>query len=171
MYTLGYDLNAEDAMKETPLHYAVADNNLEVVRTLIDLGADVARANGDGTTPLHYSQSTECAKILIRANAPIDARGLFGCTPLWNTNPEIVKLVLDSGADINTRDNDGQTILHWATQRNDAPLVKFILKRGGDPKLTNNFGFMALDFMEHFVHNPVITNTLIDFSTVTYPMH
>src|SRR5687768_14864672 len=67
-----YPLNRFDDLGFTPLHYAVQDNRLEVVKRLIEAGADVnAHDERDiGNTPLseHAGKCTfEMAKCLIEA--------------------------------------------------------------------------------------------------------
>jgi len=69
-----YPLNRFDELGKTPLHYAVQDNRLDVVRRLIEAGADV-NANDErviGNTPLSDNARTctyEMAKLLSDAGA------------------------------------------------------------------------------------------------------
>jgi len=75
-----YPLNRFDDLGKTPLHYAVHDNRLEVVKRLIEAGADV-NAHDErviGNTPLNdYARgcSFEMAKVLIDAGADPTIRG------------------------------------------------------------------------------------------------
>jgi ankyrin repeat protein len=75
-----YPLNRFDDLGKTPLHYAVQDNRLEVVKRLIEAGANV-NAHDErviGNTPLS-DESRECtyemAKVLIDAGADPTIRG------------------------------------------------------------------------------------------------
>src|SRR4051812_42557987 len=74
-----YPLNRFDDLGKTPLHYAVQDNRLEVVKRLIEAGANV-NAHDErviGNTPLS-DEARECtyemAKVLIDAGADPDSR-------------------------------------------------------------------------------------------------
>ena len=75
-----YPVNRFDDLGMTPLHYAVQDNRLEVVKRLIEAGANV-NAHDDrriGNTPLseHVREcSYEMAKVLIDAGADPTIRG------------------------------------------------------------------------------------------------
>lgn len=75
-----YPLNRFDDLGMTPLHYAVQDNRLEVVKRLIDAGANV-NAHDErviGNTPLsdNVRECTyEMAKVLINAGADPTLRG------------------------------------------------------------------------------------------------
>jgi ankyrin repeat protein len=75
-----YPVNRFDDLGMTPLHYAVQDNRLEVVKRLIEAGANV-NAHDErriGNTPLseHAREcSYEMAKVLIGAGADPTIRG------------------------------------------------------------------------------------------------
>ena len=71
------------ASGDSPLHSAAQWGNLEIVKLLLQNGADVNAKNKWGETPLHYA-------------AVFDHK-------------EIARVLLDAGADINAKDNDGQT--------------------------------------------------------------
>jgi len=53
---------------------------------------------------------------------------------------EVVEALLDSGADINARDEQNQTALHQAANRGHTAVVKFLLERGADVNAKNLFG-------------------------------
>jgi ankyrin repeat protein len=75
-----YPLNRFDDLGQTPLHYAVQNNRLEVVKRLIEAGANV-NAHDErviGNTPLSdYARECtyEMAKVLIDAGADPTIRG------------------------------------------------------------------------------------------------
>src|SRR6476661_8281497 len=75
-----YPLNRFDDLGKTPLHYAVQGNRLEVVKRLIEAGANV-NAHDErviGNTPLGDNArecSYEMAKVLIEAGADPTVRG------------------------------------------------------------------------------------------------
>ena len=69
----------------TALHAAVERGHVEVVRKLLQAGADVNIANEKGRTPLHYAFEKGLAIIkdmLLQAGADIAARDSTGKTPL-----------------------------------------------------------------------------------------
>jgi uncharacterized protein len=82
-------INGVDQMGHTPLHHAVAGNQLEAVRRLVAAGADVnGQASGDGwqdNTPLGdvaANGTFEMAELLIHLGADPRIPGWMGNTPL-----------------------------------------------------------------------------------------
>ncbi len=49
------DINVRDVLGNTALHYAVANNNIYAVKSLLMRGADINIQNEEGNTPLHYA--------------------------------------------------------------------------------------------------------------------
>ena len=115
------DVNAKDNRGWSPLHWASANNAIEVAKLLIERGADVDAKNVDGWTPLHWASARnyiELAELLIKAGADVNSENNDGQTPLhwasWNSHIEIVKFLIEKGADVEAKDNRGITPLHLA---------------------------------------------------------
>jgi ankyrin repeat protein len=71
---------------KTPLLYAAREGHLDVIRMLIDAGADLELADGNETTPLITALNNvhaDVALLLIEAGANVNASDWFGQTPLW----------------------------------------------------------------------------------------
>lgn len=56
------------------LHYAVLVDNKSVVEALIEKGANIHLRDNTDSTPLNYANSVDVAKLLINANADINAK-------------------------------------------------------------------------------------------------
>ena len=101
-----------------PLALAAFFGNDEIVRLLLDRGADVsvvARNERIQVTALHAAAAgnhTEIARLLLAAGAPVDAEQPGGFTALHsaaqNGNAELVRLLLEHGADPEQRTADGR---------------------------------------------------------------
>lgn len=131
-------------------------SKLDRIAELLRLGAD------PNTYVKRYRQSTvldlACtrqpkslllAKTALEFGADPNLRGALGRTPLieaasgYDASIEIVKLLLDKGADIDSQDGSGATALIMALHR--PPIVEYLLKRGADPRFVNHNGRTALD--------------------------
>src|SRR5690606_31184917 len=85
---------------------------------------NVPEASGNGTTALHwavYQHDVELVRALLDAGADPSVRNLFGSTPLMEAaivgHTEIIGLLLDAGADVESPSYEGQTAL-MAVARN-----------------------------------------------------
>ncbi|MDH5655743.1 MAG: ankyrin repeat domain-containing protein [Spirochaetia bacterium] len=135
----------------TPMNYAcVAKSGEEIVRILIDRGADVKRTDSFGMSPLHYAAASANLKVvqmLVENGANINAKVGLGATPLFyaasENNLHILKYLLDLGCDINSKMKNGWTPLDWAKDNNDQVAIEFIransAKEGLIDKIKNLF--------------------------------
>ena len=56
----------------------------------------------------------------------------------------MVKLLLKYGADINARDKDGWTSLHWGAKNGNIDMLKLLITNGADIKAKNKKGCIPL---------------------------
>ncbi len=91
------------------------------VKTLLAAGADPNLATDDEPAPLHMVEGTPVARLLLKAGADLNARGVRGMTPLhtaamrfspYGGNDKVLKLLLKSGADPTILDNQGQDLFY-----------------------------------------------------------
>ncbi len=136
-------LNVKDALGLTPLHWAVRKEHYGVAELLVAGGArhDVHTAAGMG--------DLEAARALLAADRALAGAelGRLG-TPLhWAVlggHPDMVALLLESGAPPNAKDGAGDTALGLATWRGDRESVSLLLSHGADPNARGEGGITAL---------------------------
>jgi len=118
----------------TPFFLASRTADLELMRALLELGADPNIANADGTTPL-------MAAAGLGTQSPGEDPGTeLECI-------EAVKLALSLGADINVVDKNGDTALHGAAYKNLPALVEYLVSKGADIAVwhrQNKYGWTPL---------------------------
>ena len=117
----GADPMARSLHGGTPLHWATTN---EAVTALLQAGANLEARNENGLTPLHWATTSEAVTALLQAGANLEARDEYRGTPLHRAaelskNPEVIKVMLDAGADTAARNAAGKT--PWdLVQVNDA---------------------------------------------------
>lgn len=161
----GVDVNAQDGMGNTPLHYVGASPTL--AQTLLLQGANVNARNQDGITPLHNGfgeKNMAVMALLIEAGAEVNAQSNEQLTPLhlaYNTgSPEIADLLIRHGADVNARSNQNYTPLHYAVSANSGvEVAERLLQAGADLTLQNDAG--AVIHTPYF--DPAVLQLLLDY--------
>lgn len=100
---------------KTPLSAAVVTGDLEAVRQHIEAGTDINEKDPlSGSTPL--------------------------ITAITFDKKDIAKSLIDAGADLSIKNNDGSTALHVAAFFCKVEAVQMLLDAGADKKLKNNYG-------------------------------
>lgn len=133
------------------IHYAASNGNWKALRGMvrnekIDINRRTAKKN---ETPLHiaswYGGNKNAVKYLMEARAEIDARNIYGKTPLHKAaaagHRDIVKLLLKNRAKLDARDVDNKTPLHQAAQAGKNLMVKLLVKEGADIHARDKHGF------------------------------
>lgn len=117
-------------MLSSPIHAAVQCNRPDIVKLLIEYGADYNEKESDGKTPLHwacYRNYTEVVEVLINSGADVRARTDVGTTPLHLVrSAEAARLLLENGANPNVVDRWGKTPYSIARQRRDTNVMKVL---------------------------------------------
>jgi ankyrin repeat protein len=114
----------------------------------------VSSYSGDGFTALHFAAffgRYETAALLIERGAEVDAfgRGWMTGTAMHSAvsrlHADVVRILLDAGANPNVRQSAGWTPLHAAAMNGDLTSVELLLASGADPTATNEEGRSVID--------------------------
>ncbi|MFZ8865020.1 MAG: ankyrin repeat domain-containing protein [Rickettsiales bacterium] len=133
------DINAVDQDGNTPLHYAVMNNNLQIVDILLQATADPFIKNNKGEDPLSLADSTrneEIVKLLNEARQPINDEA---SQQYYN----MIKRIADAGK-LNEKDDNHHTLLYREVEEGNINDVKIILSFGADTEITDEFGMTPL---------------------------
>jgi len=149
------------------IHQAAKDGNIEAVKQHLAAGADVNSISEWGTTPLHSATyflneiDTATAKLLIADSPGVINQDADQFAQDWNRKPEleaqieIIKLLIDKGADINASatmgsiTETGRTPLYNAAESGRKELVELLIEKGANIN-GNNSGLFGLSMRPLF---------------------
>jgi ankyrin repeat protein/HEAT repeat protein len=161
----GANVNATNESGETPLLKATERGRVKLMRLLIERGANVNAKTKNGQTILgkaaESSGGTEAVKMLLDANAELDPQALArACS--WNKrdvaillldagiepdaglsaaadcgHTELVRILLDRGANVNRTSQHGTTALHSAASSGSISTVELLLEWGANVNATD----------------------------------
>jgi ankyrin repeat protein len=150
------NINIKDRFGETPLRYAIKNNNIEGAKILLQAGADINSKSNDGTNALFDAvkhANLKLISLLIDNGIDVNCKTDYGNTPLKNSIRslkylsvvptfedlsyvqiskrkemacnEIIKLLLNSGVDVNIKDESNESALSLALQGGGTPDNKY----------------------------------------------
>ena len=131
----GADVNYySDESGYTPLMLALVNNaKSEVIRALINAGADSSASNASGETVLMYacmgqtSTEPEIVRMILEDGVNVNAQNeagqsaiMFIAGNIWNDNAhEIARILVEYGAYIDETDNEGNGVLYYVNEDDD----------------------------------------------------
>jgi ankyrin repeat protein len=123
--------NINVAPGATPLHRAVRAVDLAAVRLLVDAGANPSHALKDGSTPL-----------MAAAGLGAPRGGDEEVTEAGDRNDpvEVMKILVEKGADVNAANDLGMTPMHYAVQRGSERSIEYLAGKGARFDVKNKQG-------------------------------
>ncbi|KAL7300569.1 hypothetical protein TKK_0006563 [Trichogramma kaykai] len=128
-------INAQNKLGKTPLHYALEQEHAEFVEILLKNKADPNLADVEGLTSLH---------IIIKQNW--DWSSYHGNENYESFTTKFFDISRKKGqpVQINARDKKGQTPLHYAVYKGNVRIIKSLLERGADANVADTEGLTPL---------------------------
>lgn len=117
-------------------------------------GPDPLYRATNGMAPKREAEGRAVVELLIRHGADVNGRrGIGSMTPLHMSarrgTAAIAEVLLDSGAEIEARDTNGETPLRRAVNCRQDSVVRLLLARGADPLTKDKKGCTPLDVARH----------------------
>ncbi|EAY19410.1 hypothetical protein TVAG_101280 [Trichomonas vaginalis G3] len=140
------DFTLQDKKGRTTLHCAIERKNKEIAEFLVSHGADVNIKDNRGQTPLHYAVLEEETIQYY----PLDSFPNFNdqladfllkkINELKEEKQAQINLLISHGAEIDLKDENGNTPLHIACEYKNKNIVEFLLSHGSNTNSQNHKG-------------------------------
>ena len=150
------NVDKQDMMGYTPLHYTIRSGRFFQSRFLLQCGASVLYSNVDGKSTLHLAAQFGADKEIIQSilSKGIDVNinnSRNGKTPLHLAceraqNLETVTCLYENGANLNAKDEFGETPFHKACLLGYLEIASYLIHVGVDLNVTNEQGQNALHY-------------------------
>ncbi len=144
----GSDLNRLNRDGYTPLQVAVRNGRTAIVRMLLKHGVEVDKPDREGHTALWHAVMggrTIIADLLLKAGARMQATDwLLDAARLGVRKRETVDYLVRHGADLEVRDERGDTPLLIAIRQGNHKLAKHLVNAGADVRVRDANGRTAL---------------------------
>ncbi|XP_071445174.1 protein fem-1 homolog A [Hetaerina americana] len=134
----------------TPLWCAAVSGRLVVVKSLIGHGAQVDAVSDTGSTPVRsacfMTHLDVVAYLVVEGGADLHRANYNGGSCLINSvqSVQLCLFLLEHGAQVNARDIQNKTALHYAIHEHRLETTRLLLDHGADPHLCSRYGDDAL---------------------------
>ena len=126
----------------TCLHYAVEENDSEMIDFLLNHGANVCLTDHLGRTPLFLAAVRGLSEVLpklAKSNpAALEMKANSGNNPLITAASynftQVVQTLVQAGANVNVTNKFGQTPLMFAAYHNNREMLDILINAGADLK-------------------------------------
>ncbi len=131
------DIHVKNNSGHTAFQYIISphDRNSALVQLFLSKGADIdVRDVTSGKSMMHYAierEKLEDIKTLVNLGASINVKDTDGNRPRVD-EPEIIKYLVENGADINAVDSRHDSYLCVAVHNNDLELAHYLVSKGID---------------------------------------
>ena len=148
-------INTKNKKGTTPLHYACFFGNIEVIKSLIEFGADIMAETEKGLNVLHYAAQGNQPNTLVylylfhKDNIFLEKPDNGGSTPLhwasFSLSIEMTLYLINYNVDINKQDKKGNTPLHLAVIKRSYKMVQKLLQNGALNNIKNQMNQLPKD--------------------------
>lgn len=160
---VGVDANSADARGNTALAIAANKGNAEMVRYLLAAGADPSIKSTKGIIPMEDAVSLG-HKDVVAVMLEFELKRDPSLATLGNSVNmaarqgfvDIIRMLGDAGAPLDTRSSEGYTPLHSAVKNGHLAVVEYLLSKKVDVNATCSQGYSPLDWAVNENYSKVI---------------
>lgn len=147
---------------------AAREGNVPVLENLLKVSPTAADSTEEGSTPLllaSYYGHLEAVAFLAPRTADVDRLSSYGTALMGAAvkgHAEIIRILLNHGADPAAADRENNTALTFAAMFQHEDAARVLVEHGADPTVKNQKGFSPADYAA--VHKNTVLTILFDTS-------
>jgi len=149
---LGADIESKDPFGRTAIFYAAKLGHIDAIIALKDIGANIRATDTYGNNAIDIAAKDDNPEIIVAiykaeldvAIAPNRATALHIVAQYGKINS--ISALIQAGADVNAKDNEGKTAFHYATEKGQIDVIKLLKELGADVNAKDNEGKTALHY-------------------------
>ena len=145
---LGAEIESRDNKERTPLLLAARGGHEAIVRLLVELGAKIDSRDNNGRTPLSWVSSrgwkAEIRWKFVNLEDHVEQSPFSSTTD--GEHKAMVRLLIELGAEIDSRDNLGRTPLSLTAERGYEAVARLLIELGAKINLRDNEGRTPLSW-------------------------
>jgi ankyrin repeat protein len=156
-------VNTANEVGMTPLLMATMRNKMELIKLLVNRGADVRAKNSIGFTALDaavYSGNKEAVELLITKGADMNTKSKLGTTPLLFSvtrgHKEVLEILINKGASLDITDRTGSSPLLLAALEGRKAMVELLIGKGVDMNAANSRGGTPLSVADREGYKDIV---------------
>jgi ankyrin repeat protein len=150
-FAIGSERSVCSNLGWTALHWASAERHKEIIRLLLQYGANPNHADYENWSPLWISlrfEDEKTVQLLLEHGADSNLQDHRGQTMLYEASTlgfqDIASLLLTHGANVNAQAKFKKTALHAASMRGHLEIAQLLLDYGAEPDMRDQYGGTAL---------------------------
>ena len=160
----GADIETRNDEGRSPLHLASTLGELTSMKMLVEAGADVRAADAERDTCLtlaaHFGHTDTVRYLVGLPEVDLNHQEYRNFTALrlavQEKRADVVQVLIDAGADIETKTDEGYSPLHLASISGELTSMKMLVKAGADVRATDAERDTCLTLAAHFGHTDTV---------------
>lgn len=160
------NVEAQNEKSETALLLAAKHGHASVVKVLVAYGASQSAVDDEGWTALEWAiirHHIDAVRVLLGCDTSLQSDQAL-CNKALHLaaeagSAELVAILADEGADVNCKNDEGSTPLHWCVPPNFFETTQALLDKGADPNERDNYGHAPLHWA---ITDSAITRLLVE---------
>mmetsp|Transcript_41579 Transcript_41579/g.36951 ORF Transcript_41579/g.36951 Transcript_41579/m.36951 type:complete len:223 (+) Transcript_41579:1781-2449(+) len=144
-------ISLKDRNSMAAIHYAAEGGYLDIIKLLVEKGADINMPGKNRLTPLLYACANghfECVQWLVENEAKLSAKDKYKKGPLiaavTNGNLKIASYLIRNGADVNQADSSDNRPIHYAAAYGYDECVDLLIRAGANQNLSTSWKLTPL---------------------------